>query len=124
MPVITEPSTWTHELHDVRFRSLATPANGTRENSIWKVCFAPGATSAPHSVTREEIFIVLSGELSVDCEGRTQSAKSGDAIVIPPNAPFSLTVLGPGSAELMCCLPVGGQARLADGQLITPPWAQ
>jgi hypothetical protein len=28
------------------------------------------------------------------------------------------------SAEVLCCLPVGGQARIAGGPSFTPPWAE
>jgi len=31
---------------------------------------------------------------------------------------------GPDVLKLVCCLPVGGQARLADGTAFTPPWAE
>lgn len=122
MPVITAPSDWTHQLPDVRFRSLATPSRGTRENSVWRVHFTAGARSAPHSLTREEIFVVLSGQLCVEMEGSTQVANEGDVILVPPNVEF--TASAPAGAELLCCFPVGGQARLATGELITPPWAQ
>lgn len=122
MPVINAPSGWTHELPEVSFRSLATPTRGTRENSVWRVAFKAGAKSAPHSLTREEIFVVLSGELRVDWDGSSQTAKTGDAIVVPPETVF--TAYAENATELLCCFPVGGQARLATGELITPPWAQ
>jgi quercetin dioxygenase-like cupin family protein len=124
MPVINVSSEWTHQLPDVKFRSLATPTRGTRENSVWRVRFEPGASSAPHSLTREEIFVVLSGQLRVDWGGSSQLAQAGDAIVVPPDTIFTAHAQGGEPTELLCCFPVGGQARLASGELITPPWAQ
>jgi quercetin dioxygenase-like cupin family protein len=122
MPVIQAPSEWTHEIPNVRFRSLATPRVGTSENAVWRVRFAPGAISAPHSLTREEIFVVLAGQLTVRMQGAEQLAREGDAIVVPAGVEFSVTAHD--EAELLCCFPVGGQARLASGELISPPWAQ
>ncbi|HEX5657134.1 MAG TPA: cupin domain-containing protein [Polyangiales bacterium] len=122
MAVIQAPSEWTHEIPNVRFRSLATPSRGTRENAVWRVSFAAGAASAPHSLTREEIFVVLAGELTVTMQGRAQRAGVGDAIVVPADVEFSVTAHA--ASELLCCFPVGGQARLASGELISPPWAQ
>ncbi|MET0287041.1 MAG: cupin domain-containing protein [Polyangiales bacterium] len=122
MPVLSAPEGCTHELPNVRFTSLATPARGTRENSVWKVRFAAGASSAPHSLTREEIFVVLAGELDVRMEDAVQTARVGDVILVPAGVEFSVVTRG--EAELLCCFPVGGQARLASGELISPPWAQ
>jgi hypothetical protein len=44
-----------------------------------------------------------------------------------PATPHSLTReanAGAGPLRLLCCLPVGGQARLPDGSTFTPPWAE
>jgi len=51
-------------------------------------------------------------------------AHAGDAIVVPAGAVFELANAGTGPLRLLCCLPVGGQARLADGSTFIPPWAQ
>ena len=52
------------------------------------------------------------------------TAQTGDAIVVPKGVRFQLGNAGDETLELLCCLPVGGQARLDDGTLLTPPWAQ
>ena len=55
---------------------------------------------------------------------RNCTARAGDSIVVPAGAPFSLSNDGSGDLRLLCCLPVGGQARVGDGEPFTPPWAQ
>ncbi|MFT3925964.1 MAG: cupin domain-containing protein [Myxococcales bacterium] len=123
MPVIQAPPAHTHELPHARFRSIATPSLGSRENSIWRVeLLGAGQDSPPHSLTREEIFVVLAGSVRVVIAGVASEAQPGDAIVVPPDTEL---VLGPVTerAELLCCLPVGGQGRIAGGDLFTPPWA-
>jgi mannose-6-phosphate isomerase-like protein (cupin superfamily) len=44
--------------------------------------------------------------------------------VVPAGVEFELANAGAGPLRLLCCLPVGGQARLADGSTFTPPWAE
>ena len=62
MPVIHAPTEPTHALGAPRFTSLATPSRGgTDDTSLWRVSIAPGTPPTPHSLTREEIFVVLSG---------------------------------------------------------------
>ena len=125
MPVIHAPSAPTHELGGTSFTSLATPSRGgTDMTSVWRVAIAPGTTPTPHSLTREEIFVVLRGQAEVTIDDARQTAGAGDTIVVPADVPFVLHNSGTEPLELLCCLPVGGQARLADGTLLTPPWAQ
>ena len=123
MPVIPAPQVFTHELPNARFFSLATPSRGSRETSVWRVQLTPSTQTPPHSLTREEIFVVLSGTVRAVIDGSASDAHPGDAIVVPKDAEVVLSCVGQG-AEVLCCLPVGGQARLQDGQLFTPPWAE
>ncbi len=124
MPVIAAPLSPTHEVGSTRFTSLATPSKGTRSTSIWNVEIAPGTEPTPHSLTSEELFVVTAGSALIRMEGADSVATVGDVIVVPPDTPFELSNASSEPLHLLCCLPVGGQARLADGSTFTPPWAQ
>jgi quercetin dioxygenase-like cupin family protein len=123
MPVIPTPPAATHELPGTRFTSLATPSRGSVETAVWQVEIEPGTQPAPHSLTREEVFVVLDGTASVEIGGVAGSASTGDAIAVPPDTTFVLANGGDDTLRLLCCLPVGGQARMGDGEPFTPPWA-
>jgi len=44
--------------------------------------------------------------------------------VVPAGVTVELTTLGDTPLRALCCLPVGGQARLLGGdEPFTPPWA-
>jgi mannose-6-phosphate isomerase-like protein (cupin superfamily) len=75
-------------------------------------------------LTREEVFVVLKGAASLRFADGHEEATAGDAIVVPAGVDFELTASGNEPVELVCCLPVGGQARLGDGTTFTPPWAE
>jgi mannose-6-phosphate isomerase-like protein (cupin superfamily) len=124
MPVLRAPAVPTHELGGARFTSLATPSRGSTDTSVWIVEIAPGTPATPHSLTREEVFVVMEGVASVRIAGRAGQARAGDAIVVPPGLEFELSNAGDGPLRLVCCLPVGGQGRLADGRTFVPPWAE
>jgi quercetin dioxygenase-like cupin family protein len=124
MPVITAPPEATHTHGSTRFTSLATPSRGSRETSVWRAEIAPGTPATPHSLTREEVFVVLEGEATVEIDGVCQSARPGDAIVVPAGVELALANDGEVTLRLLCCLPVGGQGRIGDGEPFTPPWAQ
>lgn len=123
MPVITAPTAPTHHAGATRFTSLATPSRGSELTCVWQVEVPPEATPVPHLLTVEEVFVVLSGTARVELDGVSSTAAEGDAIVVPPGVPFALGNAGEEDVRLLCCQPVGGQARLLDGEPFTPPWA-
>jgi quercetin dioxygenase-like cupin family protein len=124
MPVLRAAAAPTHDLGHARFTSLATPARGATDTSVWTVEILPGAPATPHSLTREEVFVVLEGTASVRIAGDDGQAQAGDAIVVPAGAELELANAGAGPLRLVCCLPVGGQGRYGDGTPFTPPWAE
>lgn len=123
MPVLTAPTTHTHEVGKTRFTSLATPTKGTVSNSLWAVEIAPGTPPTPHSLTAEELFVVTAGTAAVRIGECEEVGSVGDVIVVPANVMFELSNPSSEPLRLLCCLPVGGQARLSDGSVFTPPWA-
>lgn len=122
MAIIPAPSTVTHDIGSTRFTSLATPTTGSKETSVWLVAIDPGAPVLPHKLTREEVFVVLEGRATVTIGNHESTAKSGDAIVVPVDTLFSLGNAGGTVLQLLCCLPVGGQA-ITEAGTFTPPWA-
>lgn len=122
MSVITAPAAPTHDLGGIRFTSLATPSRGSAETAVWVVEIDPGAPSTPHSLSREEVFVVLAGEAAIRLDGHPSTASAGDAIVVPADVPFSITNESSSVLRMVCCLPVGGQAVTDEGTF-TPPWA-
>src|SRR5947199_10845877 len=124
MAVIPAPSAPTHELPGARFTSLATPSRGSTDTSVWLVELEPGHPAQPHRLTREEVFVVLDGQARVSLDGETCRAEPGDAIVVPAGVPFALAAAGKQPLRALCCLPVGGQGQLPDGEPFTPPWAR
>src|SRR4051794_23396516 len=123
MPVIPAPAEPTHRLEGTQFTSLATPTLGCTTTSVWQVQIAPGTPATPHTLTSEEVFVVLGGTASVRLGSDEQVARAGDAIVVPAGVPFALANGGDDELRLLCCMPVGGEARLEDGTQFTPPWA-
>lgn len=66
---------------------------------------------------------MLAGRAAVRIGDRDQEAGVGDAIVVPAGVPFGLASAGDEPLRALCCLPVGGQARMPGGEPFTPPWA-
>ncbi len=123
MTVLTSVDAPHHDLGGTRFTSLATPRRGTAETSVWRVEIDPGTPATPHSLTREEVFVVQEGRARVRIGDYRGQADPGDAIVVPPGVEFEVSNGSDRVLRLLCCLPVGGQA-VVGADTFTPPWAQ
>jgi quercetin dioxygenase-like cupin family protein len=122
MPVIDTSDQLHHELPGTRFQTLASPSLGSRETSVWRVRLEPSTPGVPHRVTREEIFVVLSGSATASLDGTAQRLAAGSALVLPAGVELSLAT-DDEPLEAIVCLPVGGQGIVGDGEPFTPPWA-
>jgi quercetin dioxygenase-like cupin family protein len=85
------------------FRPPALPSRGSAELAIWSVEVAPGAHSEPHTVSREEVFRLRSGRVSVEVGDKVPEPAPGDAIIVPPDTPLRLGNPGSEKALLTVC---------------------
>ncbi|MEU9591954.1 cupin domain-containing protein [Streptomyces sp. NPDC048193] len=123
MPVVRASEGVTHEIHGARFVSYATPRSGSEELCAWRGEIPAGMKAPAHTVNREEIFHLLTGELLVTLDGRTERVTAGDTVII--NAGATLAVENPTdrTATSWVTTSAGLEAELADGTRLTPPWA-
>jgi mannose-6-phosphate isomerase-like protein (cupin superfamily) len=111
------------QLPGVEFAGLAAPSRGSAGLCTWKLTVDPGVGGdAPHTVDRDEVFLVLSGSVQVTPDG--DKLEPGDVVVVPAGEPIALTNLGSGPAELYVAITAGFTGTMADGTTIQPPWAQ
>ncbi|MEV0637085.1 cupin domain-containing protein [Streptomyces sp. NPDC050619] len=123
MPIIRSSEAVTHEIHGVRFVSHATPRTGSKELCAWRGEIPPGTKAPAHTVTREEIFHLLSGELLITLDDRTDRVTAGDTVIINPGATLAVENPTDQTAISWVTTSIGLEAELADRTLITPPWA-
>jgi len=122
MTVLRASEAPTFELPGVRFSAYAAPSRGSKELCTWQVTVAPGNDPAPHTIDREETFLVLSGRLRFTPDGDELSP--GDVAIVPAGEQILLTNPGPGEASAYVAIAAGFTATTADGDRLQPPWAQ
>ncbi|MET9385044.1 cupin domain-containing protein [Streptomyces sp. NPDC002928] len=123
MPVIRSSEAVTHELHGARFVSYATPLTGSKELCAWRGEIPPGTKAPAHTVSREEIFHLLDGELLITLDGRVDRITAGDTVIINPGATLAVENPADRTAVSWVTTSIGLEAELADGTRIAPPWA-
>lgn len=123
MQVIRAAEAPRFRLPGVEFAGLAAPSRGSAGLCTWKLTVDPGVRGdAPHTIDRDEVFMVLRGTVQITPDGDKLAA--GDAVVVPAGEPISLTNLGEDIAELHVAITAGFTGTMADGTTIQPPWAQ
>ncbi|MEU2583755.1 cupin domain-containing protein [Streptomyces avermitilis] len=123
MPVVRPSEAVVHEIHGARFVSYATPLSGSKELCAWRGEIPAGTKAPVHTVTREEIFHLLSGELVITLDGRTERITAGDTVIINPGATLGVENPTDQTAVSWVTTSIGLEAELADGSRIVPPWA-
>ena len=123
MPVIRSSEAVTHEIHGARFVSYATPLTGSKELCAWRGEVPPGTKAPAHTVSKEEILHLLAGTLRITLDGDTADLAAGDTLIV--NAGSTLAVENPTDQTALTWVTtsVGLTAELADGTVLTPPWA-
>jgi quercetin dioxygenase-like cupin family protein len=68
----------------------------------------PGAGPPPHRHDFEETFTLLEGELEFTFRGKKMTAKAGETVHIPANAPHTFSNVSQGAARMLgMCAPPG-----------------
>ncbi|GGN18961.1 cupin domain-containing protein [Streptomyces fuscichromogenes] len=123
MPVIRSAEATTHELHGARFVAYATPRTGSKELCAWRGEIPAGTKAPAHTVTREEIFHLLVGELLMTVDGCTERVRAGDTVIVNPGATLAVENPTDHTALSWVTTSIGLAAELADGTRVMPPWA-
>jgi quercetin dioxygenase-like cupin family protein len=122
MTVIRPADAVVHEMHGTRFTSYAAPARGSQELCAWRIDVPPGSTGIAHTITREEVVLMLSGAMDLTLDERVSTVRDGDVAVLPAGATVRVDNTGEAPVTAWVTTSVGLEAELADGSRIVPPW--
>jgi len=123
MPIIRPNDAALFETHGSRFWSYVSPSRGSSQLCAWRLDVPAGLEGVAHRPNREEVLLVLDGELQVSVDGDSSDAAAGDVVVVPADS--ELRVDGGGlDASVWVTTTPGIEAVMADGSLMSPPWAR
>ncbi len=123
MPVSTLADAKRIDFHGLTAHPIAVPSRGSAELAIWHLEIAPGVKGEPHTVDREEVFVVRTGRLHGTLGGERCEIGPGDALIVPPGVLFGLANDGEEAAHVLVCTSAGIRATL-NGRTVEPPWAR
>jgi len=123
MPVFHQADAVPYETHGSRFRSYVAPSRGSEQLCAWQLTVPPDLRGVAHRPSREEILLVLIGELHVTLDGTTTMLHPGDVALVPADSELRVDA-GPDGATAWVTTTPSLEAVTADGTRISPPWAR
>ncbi|MEV4708560.1 cupin domain-containing protein [Actinoplanes sp. NPDC049316] len=124
MSIVKEEAAIAHEMHGATFHSFVAPSSGSRELCAWRLEVAGGTAGVEHRVSREEVVLLISGELTVTVDGVPGTLRAGDVAFVPAGSAFRVDNRSGGPASAWVTTSVGLEAVLPDGSSIRPPWTR
>lgn len=122
MPVVRPADAALFETHGSRFLSFVRPSQGSSQLCAWRLTVPADVEGVAHRPTREEVLLVLDGELRVTLDGIYSVLHPGDALLVPADSEFRVDA-GPEGASAWVTTTPGLEAVTADGARLRPPWA-
>lgn len=123
MPVFRQDDARVFETHGSRFASYVAPSRGSEQLCGWQLSVPAGLRGVAHRPSREEVILVLSGQLNVTLDGQGAALSAGDVVLVPADSELRVDA-GPDGATAWITTTPGLEAVTADGERITPPWAR
>jgi quercetin dioxygenase-like cupin family protein len=123
MPVFHPHDATLFETHGSIFSSYAAPSRGSDQLCAWRLNVPAGLRGVSHRPNREEVLLILDGDLHVTLDGEMFDATPGVVVVVPANSELRVDGGNSDAAAWVTTTP-GLEAVTADGERIIPPWAR
>jgi quercetin dioxygenase-like cupin family protein len=122
VPVIRSADATVHHVHGSTFSSFVAPSRGSAQLCAWQLKVPAGLRGAAHRPTREEVLLLLDGDLTVTLDRIATVLTAGDVVLVPANSELRVDGGTAGATAWVTTTP-GLEAVMPDGSRIEPPWA-
>lgn len=122
MPVFRSTESTSFEVHGSCFNSYVAPSRGSSQLCAWRLDVPSALEGVAHRPSREEVILVLSGELRVTLDGIESHLLPGDVALVSAHSELRIDA-GPHGASAWVTTTPGLEATTDDGTRIAPPWA-
>ena len=123
MPIISSTDAAVFSVHGSTFRAYVNPSRGSEHLCAWRLEVPARQIGVAHRPDREEVLLLLHGDLQVTLDGLPARARTGDVIVIGADSEVRIDG-GAEDSAVWVSTTAGLTATTADGDVIAPPWAR
>ena len=112
------------ETPNAAMKTLASPARLGSALAVWQVTLQSGGSGPEHTMDADQVYVVLSGELTVTIAGADVTGSAGDAVFIPAGSPRRIATLGGEPVVALVAMPAGAHVSTPSGSHHGElPWA-
>jgi quercetin dioxygenase-like cupin family protein len=105
-------------------RTYASPSGPAAASvALWRTEMTDGAVGPAHTVSDDQVLVVMEGSLHAVVGGDEFTLGPRDAVVLPAEVERQLIAGPDGAVTLVASLP-GSTARVGDGEPVPVPWAR
>jgi quercetin dioxygenase-like cupin family protein len=123
MPIICSEDSTVYSVHGSTFSAYVNPGRGSEQLCAWRLEVPARQVGVTHRPDREEVLLILHGDLTVTLDGVSASARAGDAVLIGAGTDVRIDGGDDDAAAWVTTTP-GLRATTSDGEVISPPWAR
>jgi mannose-6-phosphate isomerase-like protein (cupin superfamily) len=122
MPTYKPQSARSYDLHGACFNSYVSPARGSAALCAWRTEITGGTAGTAHTVSDEEVFLVLDGSPTITIDGEATELAPDDVVLVPAGATLRIDNAAPQTARFWVTARSGITATTPGGDTIRPPW--
>ncbi len=122
MPNFRADDAVVYQAHGSTFASFISPARGSSQLCAWRLTVPADQRGVAHRPSREEVLLVLAGEMTMTLNGTSTALQAGDVALVPADAELCIDS-GPKGLTAWVTTTPGLEAVLPDGSRMSPPWA-
>lgn len=111
------------ETPNAKMRTYASAALTGSEVAVWSVEMAAGASGPLHTVSNEQVIVVIDGRLSVTVDGVPRELGRGDSAIVPAGAERRIANDGHAPAVSVVSSLPGPTATVPGKEAVPIPWA-
>lgn len=123
MPIIPSADATVFSVHGSTFHAYVNPTRGSEQLCAWRLEVPARQIGVAHRPDREEVLLILRGDLEVSLDGVRAPAQSGDVVVFGAHNEVRIDG-GDEDASVWVSTTAGLRATTVDGEVIEPPWAR
>lgn len=123
MPTYSPTDSTDYTTHGSTFAAYINSDRGGTDLCAWRLTVPPGLRGVAHRPSREEVLLVLDGQLHITIDGDTSDLGPGCVAHVPAGSHFRVDAGTDGGTAWVTTTP-GLTATADDGTVMSPPWAQ